>query len=65
MKKPKKYFKVYGLPLVPKPLREVFLKTFETRSEADAYIAAVHKIQSEGQQVYKGYRIKVGAYRSE
>jgi len=65
MKKIKKYFKVYGIPHTPKPLREVFLKTFETRSEADAYILALHKLQSEGEPLYKEYRIKIGAYRGE
>jgi hypothetical protein len=65
MKKIKKYFKVYGIPHVPRPLREVFLKTFETRNEADAYIVSLHKIQSEGESVYKQYRIKIGAYRNE
>jgi len=65
MPKPKKYFKVYGIPHIPKPLREVFLKTFETRNEADAYILALHKLQSEGEHLYKEYRIKIGAYRGE
>jgi len=65
MKKIKKYFKVYGVPFVAKPLREVFLKTFETRNEADAYILALHKLQSEGEPLYKEYRIKIGAYRGE
>jgi len=65
MKKIKKYFKVYGVPVIPKPLREVFLKTFETRNEADAYIMSLHKLHSEGEPVYKEYRIKIGAYRNE
>ncbi len=65
MAKPKKYFKVYGIPVNPKPLREVFLDTFETRNEADAYILALHRSQLSGEPVYKEYRIKVGAYRSE
>jgi hypothetical protein len=65
MKKIKKYFKVYGVPVIPKPLREVFLKTFETRNEADAYIISLHKLHSEGAPLYKEYRIKIGAYRNE
>lgn len=65
MAKPKKYFKVYGIPVNPQPLREVFLETFETRNEADAYIIRLHRSQLSGELVYKEYRIKVGAYRSE
>jgi len=65
MRKAKKYFKVYGIPLVPKPLREVFLKTFDTRNEADVFIMNLNKLHSEGEPVYKAYRIKVGAYRHE
>ncbi|MEI8231236.1 MAG: hypothetical protein WCG32_01510 [Actinomycetes bacterium] len=63
MKKIKKYFKVYGIPYVANPLREVFLKTFETRNEADVYISSLHKLQSDGKPLYKGFSIKVGAYR--
>jgi hypothetical protein len=65
MKKGKSYFKVYGVPVVPKPLREVFLKTFETKNEADVFIMSLHKLHSDGNPIYKGYRIKVGAYRNE
>jgi len=65
MKKIKRYFKVYGVPFVPRPLREVFLKTFETRNEADTYIASLHKIQTDGEPLYKAYRIKIGAYRND
>jgi hypothetical protein len=64
MKKTEKYFKVYGVPVVPRPLREVFLKTFETRNEADVYIASLNKLQADGSPVYKEFRIKVGAYRN-
>gem|GEM_PF-1890620 len=65
MAKPKKYFKVYGVPVNPKPLREVFLETFETRNEADAYILALHRSQLSGDLVYKEFKIKIGAYRFE
>ncbi len=65
MKKIKKYFKVYGVPHVPKPLREVFLKTFETRNEADVFIASLHQQHADGKPLYKEYRIKIGAYRGE
>jgi hypothetical protein len=61
----KKYFKVYGIAIVPNPLREVFLKTFETRNEADAFIQSIHSLQSDGKPVYKEFTIKIGAYRSE
>jgi len=64
VKKRKYYFKVYGVPTIPNPLREVYLETFETRNEADSYIAAISKLQSEGEAVYKAFRIKVGAYRN-
>jgi len=65
MKKGKSYFKVYGIARVPRPLREVYLKTFETRNEADTYIISLNQLHSEGEPIYKGYRIKVGAYRSD
>jgi hypothetical protein len=65
MAKPKKYFKVYGIPVNPKPLREVFLETFESRNEADAYILARHRTQLSGELVYKEFKIKIGAYRFE
>jgi hypothetical protein len=65
MAKPKKYFKVYGIPVNPNPLREVFLKTFETRNEADQYILSLHSLSAEGEKLYKSFRIKIGAYRYE
>ena len=64
MKKREKYFKVYGIPVVPNPLREVYLKTFETKNEADLYIMSISQIQSDGAAVYKQFKIKVGAYRN-
>jgi hypothetical protein len=64
MKKREKYFKVYGIPVVPNPLREVYLKTFETKNEADLYIMSISQIQSDGSAVYKQFKIKVGAYRN-
>ena len=63
MKKIKKYFKVYGIPYVAKPLREVFLKTFESRNEADSYIASLSKLETDGVPLYKEFRIRIGAYR--
>ncbi|MFM8926708.1 MAG: hypothetical protein ACKOFA_00690 [Rhodoluna sp.] len=64
MKTKKFYFKVYGIARVPNPLREVFLKTFETRNEADLYIQEIGKLQENGLPVYKAFRIKTGAYRN-
>jgi hypothetical protein len=63
--KPKKYFKVYGIATVPNPLREVFLKTFETRNEADLFIRSVHNLHEDGKPIYREFRIKIGAYRNE
>jgi hypothetical protein len=65
MRKLKKYFKVFGVPVNPSPLREVFIKTFDTRNEADLFISTLHKLHSEGEPVYKEFRIKIGAYRNE
>ncbi|MEY4418232.1 MAG: hypothetical protein RIQ88_670 [Actinomycetota bacterium] len=64
MKKKKYYYKVYGIPVVPKPLREVYLETFETKVEADNFINSVSKLQEDGKPLYKAFKIKTGAYRN-
>jgi hypothetical protein len=44
-------------------LREVFLKTFESRNEADSFIASLSKLETDGVPLYKEFRIRIGAYR--